>query len=111
MSREDKIFEYLYLQDAVEISGVDEETGEFLFTFTPKLKEVMPELYNIHMQNVTDEIMKFWEKGFVDVDLLSDDPIVNISDKAFDEEALKSLSKDDLRAMKEIKRVLGSSEL
>lgn len=39
------MIEHLILQNAIEISGFDEETGEMLYSITDKLEEVHPRLY------------------------------------------------------------------
>lgn len=55
--------ESLILAGAIEISAWDSENNEFLYTFTPKLKEVLPELYEQHTKYVHYQIMYFWELG------------------------------------------------
>lgn len=71
----------LILSGAVEVSGVDPSTGELLFTFTQKLAESHPELY----QRITDsfhaEIMHLWELGYVEMDPSLTNPIVTITEK------------------------------
>jgi hypothetical protein len=42
----DAMLEHLLLQGAVEFQGIDEQTGEMLYTITDKLKEVSPEIYS-----------------------------------------------------------------
>lgn len=111
MSDHNDIFEYLLLNNAVEIAGIDSDTGEFLYMFTPKLKEVLPELYNLHMQKVNSEVMRLWEMGYVNIDLMRDDPIVTLSEKAIMLNGTDDLSEEDIWALKEIKRVLQSPEL
>jgi hypothetical protein len=111
MNDENKIIDYLILNNAMEIVGVDSDTGEFLYMFTNKLKEVMPELYAEHVNHVNKEIMRLWEKGIVDINFMDNDPIVTIAEKALIEEELNGLSKEDLFAIEEIKRVLKSQEL
>jgi hypothetical protein len=111
MSDETEILDYLLLNGALEVVGVDSETGEFLYVFTDKLKKVMPELYQEHIKSVNSEIMRLWEKGLVDIDLMSKDPIVTISKKAVIEEELGNISKEDLWSLNEIKRVLKIQEL
>jgi len=106
-----QIIEDLLLSGAMEICGVDKETGEFLYQFTPKLKNVMPDLYNEHLNNVNSEIMRLWEMGFVNVDLMSDTPLVTLTDKAFDSKEISQLSKEDRWSIEEIKRILLSKEL
>lgn len=39
------LVEHLVLQGALEISGIDENTGDMLYSITDKLKEVHPALY------------------------------------------------------------------
>lgn len=109
--REQKIIDKLILNGAMEMAGIDSKTGEILYQFTPKLKEVMPELYNEHLNFVNAELMRLWEKGFVNMDLMSDSPIVTLSEKAFNEEEISSLSDQDRWAIQEVKRLLATGEL
>jgi hypothetical protein len=104
--KEKSIVEKLILDGALQFAGVDSESGEMLYTFTSKLKEVMPELYHEHLNHVNGELMRLWEKGFVDMDLMSNNPIVRLTEKAFDIEELDKLSKEDRWSVEEIKRLL-----
>jgi hypothetical protein len=104
MSNEDNIIDDLILQGALEVAGIDSKTGEFLYSVTPKLKDIMPELYEEHLNTVNGEIMKLWENGFVDIDFNEDNPIVWLSPKANDPEAVASLSKDTRWALDEVRR-------
>lgn len=97
---------YLILNKGLEVAGVDSATGELLYSFTPKIKDLMPELYRAHMNHVNTEIMAMWEKGFVDIDFLSDDPKVTLTQKAFDQQEMSKLSQDNRWALEEIKRLL-----
>lgn len=111
MDKEKEIIDHLLLSGAMQICGVDEKTGEFLYQFTPKLKEVMPDLYREHLNSVNSEVMNLWESGFVNVDLLSDSPLVTLTEKAFDKDEISKLSKQDQWSLSEVKRVLLSKEL
>lgn len=111
MDESREIIDTLLLTGAMEICGVDQKTGEFLYQFTPKLKEVMPELYKEHLNHVNSEIMGLWEKGLVTMDLMSDSPVVRLTDKAFDENVISQLSKEDQYSLQEIKRILSIQEL
>ena len=106
-NEEDSLIDDLILTGGLEISGIDEQSGEFLYTITNKMKDLMPELYEEHMAHVNEEIMKLWEKGFVNVDMMSDDPIVTITEKAYDIIEVSKLSKEELWSLEEIKRVSG----
>ena len=106
MNNEDAIIDDLILQGALEVAGIDSKTGEFLFSVTPKLQEIMPDLYEEHLNSVNQGIMALWENGFVDIDFNEDNPIVRLSFKAHDDDEVKTLPKDLQWALEEIKRHL-----
>lgn len=110
-NQHEDIMEKLILSGALEISGVDTETGEFLYQFTPKLKEVSPALYDEHINHVNGELMRLWEKGFLDINISDKNPIVKLTAKAFDTSELECLSKEDRWGIEEIKRLIISQEL
>ena len=103
-----EIIDHLILEGGIEIAGVDPESGEMLYAFTPKVKEIMPELYHDHLNFVNDELMVLWEKGYVDIDFLKDDPLIYISNKSYDPEEVKKLSKQERWSLQELKRVVKS---
>lgn len=43
--KNEAMIEHLLMQGAIEVSGIDDKTGTFLYGITDKLKEVSPELY------------------------------------------------------------------
>ena len=106
MNNEDAIIDDLILQGALEVAGIDGQTGEFLYSVTPKLQEIMPDLYEEHMNSVNQGIMALWEKGFVEIDFNEDNPIVRLSFKAHNIDEVKSLPKDLQWALEEIRRHL-----
>jgi hypothetical protein len=98
--------EELILSGVVEVSSVDPDSGEFLYSFTDKLHEVMPELLNRKLDFVKQEVDFFLETGFLEVDNpKSRNPIIFLTDKAFDEEEVSTLSKNKQKSLKEIKRL------
>jgi hypothetical protein len=105
-----KIIDNLILEGGLEVAGVDPDTGEMLYSFTPKVKELMPELYDDHLNFVNDELMVLWEKGYVNIDFLMDDPLISLSTKAYDPEELSKLSKQEKWSLQELKRVMGPEE-
>jgi hypothetical protein len=50
--------------------------------------------------------MYLWEQGFLDIDLLSNDPLVILTDKSLDQEQINCLSVEHKSALAEIKRLL-----
>ena len=107
MSNEDGMIDDLILQGALEVVGVDSEDGSLLYSFTSKMKELMPELYNDHINQVNSEILSLWERGYVDIDFLSDDPIVSLGSKSFDDTEISKLSKREKWSIEELKRISG----
>jgi hypothetical protein len=103
-NEEQKIMEMLVLSGALEAAGVS-ESGEMLYNFTSKLKEVMPELYSEHMSFVNAEMMALWEKGFINIDFLSDDPKVKLTELAFDDKEMTRLTDSQRWSLQEIKRL------
>jgi hypothetical protein len=107
MSRdEDQIIEKLILNGGLETVGVDQETGEFLYSFTPKIAKLMPDLYEEHLNDVNNQIMNLWEKGFVDLNLFESDPNITLTEKSLDPDSLMTLSKQERWNLLEIMRLL-----
>jgi hypothetical protein len=106
-----KIVDNLILEGGIEFAGIDPETGEMLYSITSKIKDLMPDLYDEHLSFVNDELMSLWQKGFVDIDFFSDDPLININDKYYDEDEVVKLSKEERWSLRELKRVIDSQEL
>ena len=55
--------------------------------------------------------MTLWEKGYLKVDFLSEDPEVTLTDKAFIDQELKKLNSQELWSLEEIKRLLKKREV
>ena len=108
---EQEIIDKLILDNALEVVGIDKSNGEFLYAFTDKIKEVMPELYEDHINFVNSEIMALWEKGYLNLDFFQEDPVITLSDKAFIQAEVDKLTKQELWSLEEIKRVLKRPEV
>ena len=106
MKSEDELIKNLILEGALEVAGVDSETNEFLYSITPKMQEVMPDMYEDHITQVNRDILNLWEKGYVNVDFLSPNPMVTISEKGLDKNEVSKLTKPEIWALEEIKRLL-----
>ncbi len=98
--------EELILNGVVEVSGIDAESGEFLYNFTNKLYDVMPAFFSERMDFVKQEMAFFLELGFLEVDdPEAENPIVFLTDKSFSPEDISSLSENKQKSLKEIKRL------
>jgi hypothetical protein len=103
---EDELIKNLILEGALEVAGVDSENGELLYSVTPKMQEIMPDMYEDHITQVNRDILNLWEKGYVNVDFLSPNPMVTISAKGLDKNEVSKLSKPEIWALEEVKRLL-----
>jgi hypothetical protein len=102
----DSTIEALIITGAIEVVGIDPKTEEPLYKFNQSIQEIMPELYEEHINEVNRDIMKLWEKGFLNIDFISDDPIVTVTDKAFNDEEIEKISRELQISLLEIKRLL-----
>jgi hypothetical protein len=98
--------DYLLLNGGLEVVGLDSDNGEFLYAFTPKIKELMPELYEEHINDVNKNVLKLWEMGYLEIDFMQKDPVITLGAKSFDLNEVSKLSKDDQWHINEIKRLL-----
>lgn len=98
--------EDLILQGALEPAGIDSDTGELLYVFTDKLQDVSPVLHREVSNMFNSHVMKFWEMGLINMDIMSDDPMVVLTPKAFEESLINTLDEDEAYTLKEIKRNL-----
>ena len=103
---EEQIIEDLILEGALEFAGIDPETGEMLYNFSEKVKTFMPALYKEHLKTVSQEMMYLWETGYIDMDLLSDNPLIVLTPKALDEAEVSKLDPEKRRSLNEVKRIL-----
>jgi len=102
----DSIIEDLILNGALEISGIDIDTGEPLYNFTDKMKSVNEELHNELYTYFTTETMALWEHGFIEINLLDEDPVVTLTDKALNAQEVLGLDKSEQYTLKEIIRIV-----
>lgn len=61
--RTQMMIEHLLLQNAIEISGIDSDTGEMLYSITDKLKEVSPDLYAGLKQDFERHMFEMIDQG------------------------------------------------
>jgi len=103
--------DYLLLNGGLEVVGLDSDSGEFLYAFTPKIKDLMPELYEEHISDVNKNVLKLWEMGYLEIDFMQEDPVITVGAKALDPLEMSKLSKDDQWHLNEIKRLLKTREV
>ena len=65
MDSDDKMYEYLQL-GAIEVVGIEED-GEFIFKVTELAKEVAPELWQIHTEEIDRVFLELFDMGLVNI--------------------------------------------
>jgi hypothetical protein len=61
--KEEAMLEHLMLQGAVEFQGIDETTGEMMYTITDKMKEVSPGIYKELKDQYEHHMFQLIEQG------------------------------------------------
>jgi hypothetical protein len=92
---EEEFIDYLILEGAVEVAGIDAKTGEFLYSFTEKLEQVDPEMYRHSIDMFQGMVKRLWEKGFLNMNIDHANPTVSLTEAAFDAEARRSLTEEE----------------
>jgi hypothetical protein len=99
MVNDDDFIDNLILSGALEIVGIEEGTGEILYGFTDKLAEVDPKLHAKFVDHFHEDMMVLWQNGFVTMDVTELNPMVNLTQKAFDEIAVAGLNENQRRTL------------
>lgn len=105
---EDDAIDQLILAGALEVAGIDIDTGEPIYNFTEKLMEVSPELHEEVSLYFSRETMSLWSNGFLDMDITEKNPLVTLTKKALNPEEVSKLSKQSQMTLNEIIRVIVS---
>jgi hypothetical protein len=61
--QQEMMVEHLLLQNAIEISGIDPETGEMLYSITDKLEQVNPKLYQGLKKDFEEHMFELIDQG------------------------------------------------
>lgn len=59
--------ELLLEHGLIEIYGVDSITKEITYTMTAKCQEVMPELFQEHLNHINQIAFDLWQKGYIEM--------------------------------------------
>ncbi len=103
---EDNEINSLILSGALEPAGIDPKTGEMLYNFTNKLKDVHPVLHREVNNMFSSHMMRLWELDMISMNVMESNPTIRLTPKAFDISLIDLLSEEELYTLKEIKRNL-----
>lgn len=106
MDDPDEVINRLILNGAVEVAGIDPETGGFLYSFTDKLQSIDPAAFLRLVERFHQNMLKLWELGFLNINLLEDSPTVKITPRVFDDNAIASLDIELLTTLKEVMNMM-----
>jgi hypothetical protein len=90
--RVNKMIDLLFMKGLIEISSVDSNTGEFLYQFSPDIKEIVPNFEEDSQKMFLENLDVLWIKGFIAMDKTEENPIVSLTDIAFDPESVAKLA-------------------
>lgn len=106
MDKEDQIIEELILNGALEVCGIDMDTGEPLYNFTSKLESTNPELHNEFFSYFHQDVMSLWGLGYIEMDVTDENPMVSLTQKAINKSEVLKLDKGMQYTLKEIIRIV-----
>jgi len=90
-----RMIEGMVLSGYLEVDGIDSESGEFLYRVSPKLYEEIPDLEERLQSAFLDEVYNLWTKGMVSMDATKANPIVSLTENAFDEKKVAELTVEE----------------
>jgi hypothetical protein len=88
------MIEGLILKGFIEVSGIEAESGEFLYSFTDLGREELPNLQRIMDEEFNKDIMSLWELGILEMNVSDSNPKVKLTERAFDNEIVSALSQE-----------------
>jgi hypothetical protein len=94
-----KMIDKMIMLGAVQIAGVD-KNGNFRYSLSGTIKDILPELYKVHLDGVHEQMMHFWELGYVEfIDMDRAAPRIRLTPRVFDREAVSRLNNEDREAL------------
>ena len=99
------IIDALILNGALEVSAIDSETGQFVYTVTEKMAELAPEIYEEINNQIAKDIMTLWQKRLLIVNVMSDSPEVSPSEVGLDRANWINLSDSEYSTMNTVMRL------
>lgn len=61
--QKDAMIEHLIMQGAIQFAGIDNDSGEMLYSITDKLEDVNPHLYDQLAEQYNDHMFELIRKG------------------------------------------------
>jgi hypothetical protein len=89
----------LILEGALEIQGIDSSTGQIIYSVTDKMLKIAPEIYHEIEDSIHKTVLSLWEKGFLSMNIMDENPTVSPTEFALDRNVWTALSGQELHIM------------
>lgn len=99
-----EIMEALILSGALELEGIDMETGQMLYHVTDKMMDVAPELYRGIEESIHRTVLSLWAKGFLSMNVMDANPKVAPTEPALDRSNWSVLTQTEYDVMNSVMR-------
>lgn len=99
---DEEMIQYLISMGALEYV-FDDEDGEPIYRMTPEARDIVPDLYDDHIQDFNAMVFSLWTKDMIDVvfDEVGD-PMVTLNENSSNEEMIKELEREEREVLQEI---------
>lgn len=71
-----ELITYLIEQGALEIHGYNKDVDSFTYRITPKMREVMPEMFEEHFKFINEIAFGLWNQGHIEIKFDEKGPVV-----------------------------------
>lgn len=100
-----EIIDALILNGGLELSGIDSNSGQFVYAVTEKMAELAPEIYREINNQIYRDVMALWQRGLLMVNLISDSPEVSPSESGLDRANWTNLSDSEYSTMNSVMKL------
>ena len=87
-----RMVDLFLMKGLIEISSIDSNTGEFLYQFSPGVTDAIPRLKEETEKMFLENLDILWIKGFIQMERTEENPIVSLTDLAFEPDSVANLS-------------------
>ena len=101
-----KMIDNLVIAGYLDVVGIDGDSGEFLYSISPELKEMIPALAKMIEGAFLEDIHNLWVGGFLSMDMTALNPMVSLTELAFNDAELKKLSDQEKATLDLIKQAM-----
>lgn len=90
------LISYLIEQGALEVHGYHERAGSFIYRITPKMQEVMPEMFEEHFKFINEVAFGLWNKGYIEIKFDEKGPVVMLIPGLDYDEVMEKVNEDEM---------------